>query len=292
MELRQLEYFVAVAEEANFTRAAQRVHISQSGVSAQIRQLERELGHQLFDRSTRIARLTAAGAAALEPARAALAAASSVQEAVDEVAGLLRGRLSIGMVIGCTIRPLFIAMEKFHRDHPGVEIAVQEGNSDRMIDTVRSGELDVALIGAAGEPPDGLEAMTIVSENLAALVPLGHRLAKRRRLALDQLDGEPIVSMPVGTGIRAAVDIGCAAAGFTPDITIEANAADTVADLAERGLGIGVLSASMATAYQDRLSAIPLTGTPLPALLAVVWSPSPSPALRAFIPRLREAFGR
>jgi DNA-binding transcriptional LysR family regulator len=292
MELRQLQYFVAVAEEANFTRAAQRVHISQSGVSAQIRQLERELGHQLFDRSTRIARLTAAGAAALEPARAALAAASSVQEAVDEVAGLLRGRLSIGMVIGCTIRPLFIAMEKFHRDHPGVEIAVQEGNSDRMIDTVRSGELDVALIGAAGEPPDGLEAMTIVSENLAALVPLGHRLAKRRRLALDQLDGEPIVSMPVGTGIRAAVDIGCAAAGFTPDITIEANAADTVADLAERGLGIGVLSASMATAYQDRLSAIPLTGTPLPALLAVVWSPSPSPALRAFIPRLREAFGR
>lgn len=292
MELRQLQYFVAVAEEANFTRAAQRVHISQSGVSAQIRQLERELGHQLFDRSTRIARLTAAGAAALEPARAALAAASSMQEAVDEVAGLLRGRLSIGMVIGCTIRPLFIAMEKFHRDHPGVEIAVQEGNSDRMIDTVRSGELDVALIGAAGEPPDGLEAMTIVSENLAALVPFGHRLAKRRRLALDQLDGEPIVSMPVGTGIRAAVDIGCAAAGFTPDITIEANAADTVADLAERGLGIGVLSASMATAYQDRLSAIPLTGTPLPALLAVVWSPSPSPALRAFIPRLREAFGR
>ncbi|MDT5084739.1 MAG: hypothetical protein QOJ61_1782 [Mycobacterium sp.] len=292
MELRQLEYFVAVAEEANFTRAAQRVHISQSGVSAQIRQLERELGHQLFDRSTRIARLTAAGAAALEPARAALAAASSMQEAVDEVAGLLRGRLSIGMVIGCTIRPLFIAMEKFHRDHPGVEIAVQEGNSDRMIDTVRSGELDVALIGAAGEPPDGLEAMTIVSENLAALMPFGHRLAKRRRLALDQLDGEPIVSMPVGTGIRAAVDIGCAAAGFTPDITIEANAADTVADLAERGLGIGVLSASMATAYQDRLSAIPLTGTPLPALLAVVWSPSPSPALRAFIPRLREAFGR
>ncbi|MDT5200327.1 MAG: hypothetical protein QOH34_1849 [Mycobacterium sp.] len=292
MELRQLQYFVAVAEEANFTRAAQRVHISQSGVSAQIRQLERELGHQLFDRSTRIARLTAAGAAALEPARAALAAASSMQEAVDEVAGLLRGRLSIGMVIGCTIRPLFIAMEKFHRDHPGVEIAVQEGNSDRMIDTVRSGELDVALIGAAGEPPDGLEAMTIVSENLAALVPLGHRLAKRRRLALDQLDGEPIVSMPVGTGIRAAVDIGCAAAGFTPDITIEANAADTVADLAERGLGIGVLSASMTIAYHDRLSAIPLTGIPLPALLAVVWSPSPSPALRAFIPRLREAFGR
>jgi DNA-binding transcriptional LysR family regulator len=291
MELRQLEYFVAVAEEANFTRAAQRVHISQSGVSAQISQLERELGHQLFDRSTRIVRLTAAGAAALEPARAALAAVSSVQEAVDEVAGLLRGRLSIGMVIGCTIRPLFMAIEKFHSDHPTVDLSVQEGNSDRMIDAVRSGNLDIALIGAAGEPPDGLGSMTIVRENLAALVPLGHRLANRRRITVGQLDGEPIVSMPVGTGIRATLDIACAAAGFTPDITIEASTADTVADLAERGLGIGVLSSSMTTDYRDRLSTMPITGTPLPALLAMVWSPSPNPALRVFIPRLREAFG-
>lgn len=208
-----------------------------------------------------------------------------MQEAVDEVAGLLRGHLSIGMVVGCTIRGLFIAIEKFHRDHPAVELSVQEGNSDRMIDTVRSGTLDIALIGAAGEPPDGLESMTIVSENLAALVPLGHRLANRRRITVDQLHGEPIVSMPVGAGIRAALDIACTAAGFTLDITIEASAADTVADLAERGLGIGVLSASMTAAYQDRLSAIPITKTPLPALLAVVWSPSPSPALRVFIPR-------
>jgi DNA-binding transcriptional LysR family regulator len=215
-----------------------------------------------------------------------------VQEAVDEVVGLLRGHLSVGMVIGCAVTPLFIAMEKFHRDHPGVEISVQEGNSDRMIDAVRCGDLDVALIGAAGEPPDGLDSMTIVSESLTALVPLGHRLANRRRLAVDQLDGEPIVSMPVGTGIRAALDIACAAAGFTPDIAVEASAGDTVADLAERGLGIGVLSASMTAAYRDRLSAVPLTGTPLPALLAVVWAPSQSPALRVFIPRLREAFGR
>jgi DNA-binding transcriptional LysR family regulator len=287
-----LEYFVAVAEEANFTRAAQRVHISQSGVSAQIQQLERELGHRLFDRSTRIARLTAAGEAALEPARATLAAASTVQQAVDDVVGLLRGRLSVGMVVGCTITPLFIAMEKFHRDHPGVKMAVREGNSEQMIDAVRSGDLDIALIGAAGEPPDGLEEMTLVSENLAALVPLGHRLANRRRIAVNQLDGEPIVSMPVGTGIRTTLDIGCTAAGFTPDITIEASAADTVADLAERGLAIGVLSASMTADYQDRLSVVALTGIPLPALLAVVWSPSHSPALRVFIPRLREAFGR
>src|SRR5450432_249985 len=98
MELRQLEYFVAVAEEASFTRAAERVHISQSGVSAQIRQLERELGAPLFDRSGRTTALTAAGEAALRPARAVLASAGTVRQAVGEVLGLIHGRLVVGMV--------------------------------------------------------------------------------------------------------------------------------------------------------------------------------------------------
>src|SRR3954469_4350829 len=97
MDLRQLEYFVAVAEEANFTRAADRVHITQSGVSAQIRQFERELGADLFDRSARMVRLTAAGAAALPHARTALAAAQAVRDACDDVNGLVRGRLQVGM---------------------------------------------------------------------------------------------------------------------------------------------------------------------------------------------------
>ena len=95
MELRQLEYFVAVAEEANFTRAAERVHISQSGISAQIRQLERDLGAELIDRSGRTASLTTAGAAALEHARGALASVEAVRQAVDDVKGLVRGRLVV-----------------------------------------------------------------------------------------------------------------------------------------------------------------------------------------------------
>src|SRR3954462_4431814 len=98
MEIRQLEYFVAVAEEANFTRAAERVHISQSGVSAQIRALERELGAELFDRSGRVARLTGAGEAALPFAKSTLDAAAGVRDAVDEVNGLVRGRVTAGMI--------------------------------------------------------------------------------------------------------------------------------------------------------------------------------------------------
>ena len=155
MELRQLEYFIAVAEEASFTRAADRVHISQSGVSAQIRQLEQDLGAVLLDRSGRETTLTAAGSAAIGPARAVLAAAGAVRQAVDEVNGLLRGRLVVGMVTACTVTPLFAALAAFHHAHPGVEISLLEGSSDVLTGQVRAGLADLALIGCAGAPPDG-----------------------------------------------------------------------------------------------------------------------------------------
>src|ERR1700761_3027279 len=114
MELRQLEYFAAVADEANFTRAAARVHISQSGVSAQVRALEKELGAELFDRSGRTATLTEAGREALPHARAALDAVASLRRVVDEVRGVIRGRLTVGMVTGCEVKPLFAALAAFH----------------------------------------------------------------------------------------------------------------------------------------------------------------------------------
>lgn len=292
MELRQLEYFVAVAEEANFTRAAERVHISQSGVSAQIKALEHELGEPLFDRTSRVARLTAAGKAALEPARAALASTSALRDAVHEVSGVLRGTLRIGMVTGCTITPLFVAIEAFRGAHSGVKLAVRESNSAEMITQIESGELDVAIVGTAGAPPTTLDSMTIVSERLAALVPRGHRLARRKAADYTTLTGEPLVSMPAGTGVRAALEIGCAEAGFVPQVAVEASAADAIADLSARGVGIGVLSESMAQDYGDRLAVVPLNGNPVDAVLAVVWSPTPSPAVRAFVPRLAAAFGR
>jgi len=156
MELRQLEYFVAVAEEANFTRAAERVHISQSGVSAQVRQLERELGAELIDRTSRTASLTPAGKAALAPARAALAAAGAVRHAVDEVNQLVRGALVVGMVTACTVTGLFDALATLRRDHPGVALTLVEGDSDRLVEDVRAGALDLALVGSAPGMPPGL----------------------------------------------------------------------------------------------------------------------------------------
>ncbi|MFD7261342.1 LysR family transcriptional regulator [Streptomyces sp. NPDC059874] len=291
MELRQLEYFVAVAEEQNFTRAAERVHISQSGVSAQIRQLERELGAELFDRSGRSATLTAAGAAALAPARAALAAAEAVGQAVGEVSGLIRGRITVGMVVGCTVTPLFEALAAFHRAHPGVEITLLEENSDRLVEGVRAGTVDLALIGTATANPAGLEALTIVSERLVVLVPPGHPLAVRRRgVALRDLGSHPIVCMPPGTGLRTVFDQACAAQGIKPVIALQAGAADAIADLAARGLGVGVLSESMAASHRDRLTALLIDDVDIPALLSLVWRGTPDPAVRELVAHGRRAF--
>lgn len=290
MELRQLEYFVAVAEERSFTRAAERVHISQSGVSAQIRRLERELGADLFDRSARTVTLTVAGKAALEHARAALAAAGAVGQAVGEVTDLIRGRLTVGMVVGCTVSPLFDALAAFHRAHPGVEISLVEDDSERLVEEVRAGTVDLALVGAAASAPEGLDALTLVSERLVAAVPPGHPLARSPRVRLSDLLAHPIVCMPPGTGLRAVFDRDCAARGLHPVITLQATAADAVADLAARGLAVAVLSESMAARHAERLTARLIEDAGTPAVLALVWRGASGPAVRELVAHGRRAF--
>ncbi|MEV0239344.1 LysR substrate-binding domain-containing protein [Streptomyces sp. NPDC050674] len=290
MELRQLEYFVAVAEERNFTRAAERVHISQSGVSAQIRQLERELGAELFDRSGRTATLTPAGRAALDHARAALAAAGAVGQAVGEVTGLIRGRLVVGMVVGCTLTPLFDALAAFHRAHPGVEMSLLEDRSDRLVEAVRLGTVDVALVGT-GEAPEGLETLTIISERLVVVVPDGHPLASRRRVVLWDVVAHPLVCMPAGTGLRTVFDRACAARDLRPGIALEAGAGDAVVDLAARGLGVAVLSESMAAGRDGGVVVRVIDDVETPALLALVWRGGRGPAVRELLTRCRSAFG-
>jgi DNA-binding transcriptional LysR family regulator len=291
MELRQLEYLVAVAEEGNFTRAAERVRISQPGISAQIRQLEKDLGAELIDRSGRTATLTAAGEAALEPARAALAAAMAIRQAVDGVSALVRGRLVIGMVTACTVKPLFDALATFHAVYPGVELTLIEGSSDRLIERVRSGDLDLALTGTAGAPPPGLQTLPIISEGLVAAVPPGHPLAEHqptRRASLAAVAAHPIICLPEGTGIRTVFDQACAAAGLRPEITLQASAPGAVADLAVRGLGVAVLSESMA-AGDERLMAVVIDDIAIPAVLALVWTTT-SPALTELLVHCRKAF--
>jgi DNA-binding transcriptional LysR family regulator len=289
MELRQLEYFVAVAEEANFTRAAQRVHISQSGVSAQVKALENELGAELFDRSGRVARLTEAGRVALQYAEVALNAASALREAIDEVKGLVRGHLTIGMVTGCEITPLFAALAAFHREHPAIELELLEDDSRTLVNSVRTGLADIALVGVAGTPPEHLSAQVLSSESLVVLVPPDHPQAGERGLPLTELMAHSLVTLPEGTGIRAAFDEACVSESLIPDVVLVASSPAAVADMAARGLGVAVLSESMGKLHPG-LVAVPITGVTIPALLALVWRPRTSPALAALLPHLRREF--
>lgn len=289
MELRQLEYFVAVAEEANFTRAAARVHVSQSGISAQIRQLENDLGAPLFDRSTRVAALTVAGEAALAHARAALAAARAVRDAVDDVNQLVRGRLEVGMVTACTVTPLFDALSSFHRAHPGIDVSLREDNSDRLVDDVRAGAVDLALVGVAGAEPAGLHSFTVVRERLVAAVPGNHPLVQLSSVTLADVCAHPLVTLPPGTGIRTVLDRGCADLNCRASIALQASAPDAVADLATRGLGVAILSESMATSYPDLTSRV-IADVDVEAVLALVWRPEISPALRELLSFTKRAF--
>jgi DNA-binding transcriptional LysR family regulator len=291
MELRQFEYFVAVAEEANFTRAAARVHISQSGVSAQVSRLERELGAPLIDRSGRTATLTAAGAAVLDHARQALASADAVRQTVAQINGLLRGRLSLGMVTGCEISPLFDAVSAFASAHPGVELGLVEDSSDRLVERIRAGELDAALIGTAAAELPELAIQTILSEPiLAAVAASGYPLSARSTAGLREITAHPVICMPAGTGVRAVLEQACVARALRSNVTLEASAPRAVLDLASRRLGVAVLSASM-LAGRDDLTTIQIRDVKTTANLALVWRPGPGPAVRKLLDYLHTAFG-
>jgi DNA-binding transcriptional LysR family regulator len=292
MELRQLEYFVAVAEETNFTRAAARVHVAQPGVSAQIRKLERELGQALLDRSGRAVRLTGAGAAVLPYARAALAAVDGARLAVDELAGLLRGRVAVGTVTSVPSEDLDLPgfLADFHRDHPAVEITLSEDNSDRMIEALRDGRLDLALVNLGGKTPPGIETRVVTDERLVAAVNRDEPLAARTAITLKAIRERPLISLPRGTGIRSLIDEACAAAGFRPRIAFEAGDPNVLARLASQGLGVAILPESLAYFYREELHAIAITRPRLRGRLELAWrTEGPiNPAARALINRARD----
>jgi DNA-binding transcriptional LysR family regulator len=289
MELHQLEYFVAVAEEASFTRAAERVHVAQPGVSAQVRRLESDLGQRLLDRSGRSVRLTEAGSAVLPFARAALDAVAKARLAVDELAGLVRGQVTVGMVSGCALPVLAELLASFHKQYPGVAIALTEDNSDRLIEMLKDGRLDLALIGSSGEPADqGISTAVLIDEELVAAVPPGHPLASAGTLTIKALRDVPLVCLPRGTGVRAALDAACAAAGFEPRIVFEASALPMVVTMAAQGLGLAVVPASVANAANAPVM-VPITNPGVRSRLELAWpgAPSGNPAARVLTEQAR-----
>ena len=291
MELRHLEYFVAVAEELSFTRAARRLHVVQSGVSSAIQSLERELRAELFDRDRHRVALTDAGEALLPEARAALAAAQAAVDAVGEARGGLRGTVTMGTMLSTGPLDLPELLGRFHATHPEVVVRLRlaAAGSAGLAREVISGSLDLALASLPGQPPAGLTVRPVSEEPLLLACSRAHPLAAHSAAELQQLAGEAFIDFPPGWGNRTVVDRAFAAAGLDRQVPFEVADFAAAAGLIRTGLGIAFLPASVATALDD-LAVIEISGV---ALMWAVSVATPahrrmSAAARAFLAELIE----
>ncbi|WP_433561834.1 LysR family transcriptional regulator [Nocardia sp. CA-151230] len=292
MELRQLRYFVTVAEEANFTRAAARLHLAQPGLSAQIRQLERELGQPLLDRSSRSVTLTPVGEAVLPLARAALDQVERITHTVDEFTGLLRGHVRVGLISGAAGDEIDIAqvLADFHRDHPQIGISLTEDTSDAMYTAVRRGDLDIGLLSISADLDPGIHTEMIYDSTIVAAVPL-RADGFGERITLPELCEHPLICLPTGTGIRGLLETACATAGLTPNVAFEAAAPPLLIRLAAHQLGVAIIPRippADATALGVRTLEI---DPPMHGRLVLAWNAERpiSPATKVLLGQLRIA---
>lgn len=264
MELRQLEHFVAVAEEQSFTRAAARLHLVQSTLSVSIRSLEREFGGRLFDRTTHRVELTDAGRALLTEARTALAAADAARDAVAAAHGGLRGTVRIGIMHSLTLIDLAALLTRYHRQRPQVQIipsTAQRGSAE-LAERVADGGLDAAFSALPGDYPPGVTAHLLASEPLMLACAEDHPLAGRDTIELAELDGLRFVDLPVGWGIRNSIDRLFLASGLRREIAVEVSDIPTAVDLVRAGFGQMFLSRSL-TVGSRPVPLRPVRGAPM-----------------------------
>lgn len=271
MELRQLEHFVAAAEELHFTRAAQRVNIVQSGLSASIGALERELGAKLFVRSTRAVRLTQEGEVLLTQARQILSAAATARAAVAGVAGGMGGRLTIG-IMQCFRRGLTEALAAFHAEHPRVELRLVQAPSLELLDRVAAGTLDLAF-ACARTAPAGVLLTPLDDQPMVFACHAGHPLAAQATVSLRETVEEDFVDYPPGWGSRTVVDAALADHGLRRRLACEVGDTDTLLDLVAHGLGVAVLPPNLDARHRLGLRLIPLA-PPIPTFPTAIVIPA------------------
>jgi DNA-binding transcriptional LysR family regulator len=285
MDSRRLEAFVAVAEERSFTRAGERLHIVQSGVSASVRALERELGAPLFDRSTQRVELTAAGRALLPEALQILDAIRGAQQAVDEVGAGLRGSLDIGVVHGLTTPEVLDSLSRFRRQHPGVDIRLHgpgPRGSASHIEAVRKGDLDLAVVMKVDEAT-GVRLLPLATEAVVLACPPHHPLAAAGTVDIADMAGADLLDFPEGWSVRTAVDRAFDAAGIPArSAHFELSDFATVLDLVRHGFGVTFVPESVGRNAPD-VVLVPVRDHPPTYELALA-SPlgrAPSPAATA-----------
>ncbi|MGW1864865.1 LysR family transcriptional regulator [Streptomyces mauvecolor] len=259
MQFQQLTYFVAVAETRHFTRAAERVHVSQPSLSQQIKALENELGAELFSRARGNIALTDAGEALLPLARRILADADTARIEVQELAQLRRGRVRLGATPSLCTGLLPDVLRAFHDRHPGIQLLIEEGGSHDLVRELARGALDLALIVLplpAGSP--ALTTIELLQEDLvvvssAAEAPPGSGSSVR----VADLRDAPLVMFRHGYDLRELTVAACRAEGFEPAFTVEGGEMDAVLGFVRAGLGVAVVP-SMVAARAGDLRVTPL----------------------------------
>lgn len=261
MELRQLQYFVAAAKAEHFTRAARHLNIVQSALSSSVRALEEELGAQLFVRTTRKVRLTAAGRTLLDKAEIVLGAARDAQEAVAAITQARAGKLRIGTVQGL---PAFLdlptLLARFHQRHPQIEVRLIQGGSAHLLEKVRSGILDLAVLPMFEPTPDIATTM-IACEDLVVVCAQEHPLKPGVAISIKDLSPYAFVDFESDWGTRKLIDEAFFDAGIERRIAFEVSDLSTLLDLVERGLGIALVPESVAANRGLRLRAHRLVST-------------------------------
>jgi DNA-binding transcriptional LysR family regulator len=290
MEIRQLQHFVSVAEEQHFTRAAARLMVSQSGLSASIRALERELQAPLFVRTTRTVTLTEAGRALLVEAERILAQERAAREAVAAVQGVLRGMLTLGAeqcIAGVDVAGLLAA---FRRRHPQVEIRLRQGGSAELAEQVAAGRLDMAFAYRTEADPERLRSVSLTSEPMVVLCHPDHSLAGAAALTPHDLRNEVFVDFHPDWGPRRVTDAAFAMLGIRRTVTLEVNDVHSLLDLVGEGLGVAVVPRHFEL-KRPSLVSLPLKDTGDAVYETAALLPTPeatSPAARALMSLLDE----
>ncbi|GLY16819.1 LysR family transcriptional regulator [Kineosporia rhizophila] len=243
MEQRQLEYFVAVAEELSFTRAAARTMAVQSTVSASIRTLERSLGVTLFDRSTTKVALTPSGRSLLPQAKRALEALDEARRAVGGICEGLRGSLRVGTLAGLSVVDLPGLVADFRQQHPGVQLhlSADPSGSEGLLEGLRSNALDLAFVGVESGDVRDIELTPIAEYQPRLLVPAGHPLAGAKAVSMNELSPSPFIDMPAGFCNRGRTDADFRRAGVARSIVVEVTDLTSIPGFVEAGAGVAVV---------------------------------------------------
>lgn len=262
LELRHLRYFVAVAEELHFGRAAARLHMAQPPLSQQVRRLEELIGTELFDRTSRRVALTTAGEAFLDRSRSLLAQADADVDEARRIGRGEQGRLDIGFITSAIPLGITARLHAYRQLHPDVQLRLHEGYTSLILDRLLAGSIDMGVVRDS-EPNPALTITTLATEPFVAVLPVDHPAAGQATLDAGLLRDEPFVFYPRTAGERAHLlnlDA-CRSAGFEPRIVQEASSWVTILHLVEAGLGVTIAPASATVTTPAGVRAIPLAGT-------------------------------